>query len=168
MTDCFSSEERHRIMSRIKGKNTEPERRVRSFLHEKGFRFRLHRSDLPGSPDIVLPRYRLAVFVHGCFWHRHRTCSRGTSTPQNNREFLLRKFQKNVSRDLEKERALRSLGWKVLVLWECEIRSGAYAKALLSELRDTQVHQQDPCTDSGRRVASSKTSRHFPEPSEAS
>ncbi|KIN13895.1 hypothetical protein RO22_17850 [Halomonas sp. KHS3] len=108
-------------MSRIQGKNTKPEMAVRSYLHGQGFRFRLHRTDLPGKPDLVLPRYRLVIFVHGCFWHRHRGCFYATS-PATRKEFWRNKLEGNVSRDYRQQKELIELGWRVLVIWECGIR----------------------------------------------
>lgn len=115
------SESRRRNMRAIKGQNTKPELVVRSLLHEMGYRFRLHRRELPGSPDIVLPRHRLVVFVHGCFWHRH-SCSRGRSMPATRVEFWTRKFAANVKRDRRTARVLRKAGWRVLVVWECQTK----------------------------------------------
>lgn len=106
-------------MSRIRGKDTRPEVRVRSVLHRMGYRFRLHRKDLPGKPDIVLPRYETVVFVHGCFWHRHPGC-RFAYTPKSRIEFWNAKFQRNVERHAEVEEQLSELGWRIVVIWECE------------------------------------------------
>jgi DNA mismatch endonuclease (patch repair protein) len=106
-------------MSRIKGKNTSPELRVRSLLHRMGYRFRLHVKDLPGKPDIVLPKYKIVIFVHGCFWHRHKGC-RNCTTPTNRRAWWLEKLDGNAARDRVHARALRKLGWKALAVWECE------------------------------------------------
>ena len=108
-------------MSRIRGTDTTPERLVRSALHRLRFRFRLSKSRLPGRPDVVLPRHRTVVFVHGCFWHRHRDC-RFAYTPKSNLRFWERKFAENVERDRRTTRKLRSLGWKVVTVWECETR----------------------------------------------
>jgi DNA mismatch endonuclease, patch repair protein len=107
-------------MSGIRGKNTKPEMVVRSFLHRAGLRFRLH-AKLPGKPDLVLPLYRTAIFVHGCFWHRHRNC-RYATTPANNAEFWQEKFATNVQRDDRAKRALEELGWTVEVVWACELQ----------------------------------------------
>lgn len=106
-------------MSRIRGKDTRPELRVRSALHRLGYRFRLNRRDLPGKPDIVLPRHQTVIFVHGCFWHRHPGC-RFAYTPKSRVEFWQTKFQRNVERHREVEEELQTLGWRVLVVWECE------------------------------------------------
>jgi DNA mismatch endonuclease (patch repair protein) len=106
-------------MARIGQRDTAPELAVRRLLHNLGHRFRLHRRDLPGKPDITLPRHRLAVLVHGCFWHRHRRC-RFAYTPKTRVEFWSRKFEQNVIRDKRVNRQLRALGWTVLTVWECE------------------------------------------------
>ena len=108
-------------MSRIKGRNTKPELAVRSLLHRMGYRFRLHRADLPGKPDIVLSRYRTVIFVHGCFWHRHKDC-RFAYTPKSRTEFWLKKLEPNVIRDIQVKSDLELLGWRVITLWECELR----------------------------------------------
>jgi DNA mismatch endonuclease (patch repair protein) len=108
-------------MRRVRGKDTTPEMAVRSLLHRLGFRFRLHRKDLPGKPDIVLPKHKAAIFVHGCFWHRHAGCSRA-STPATRQEYWLPKFRRTVERDKRNQDKLRRAGWNVIVVWECEIR----------------------------------------------
>ena len=108
-------------MSRIRGRNTGPERVVRSLLHRMGLRFRLHKSELPGRPDIVLAKWHAVMLVHGCFWHRHAGCQ-FTYTPKSRSEFWNRKFQQNVARDKLVRHQLRSLGWRVLVVWECQTR----------------------------------------------
>lgn len=109
-------------MAAIRGRDTIPERRVRSLLHRLGYRFRLHRRDLPGSPDIVLPRHQTVVFVHGCFWHRHPGC-RYTTTPRTRSAFWDAKFRQNVERDARQQAELQNAGWSVMVVWECEIRN---------------------------------------------
>ena len=106
-------------MSRIRGRDTKPELLVRSVLHALGFRFRLNRARLPGRPDVVLTRHRTVVFVHGCFWHRHTNC-RFAYTPKSNLPFWTEKFRGNVARDKEALRALRALGWRTVVVWECQ------------------------------------------------
>ena len=108
-------------MAAVKGKNTAPEIRVRQMLHKMGFRFRLHRKDLPGKPDLVLPKYRLCIFVHGCFWHQHPGCKRAT-IPESNQEFWLTKFQGTLKRDKQAEKELRQQGWRVCIIWECETK----------------------------------------------
>ena len=106
-------------MSGIRGKNTKPEITVRKFLHRKGLRFRLH-AKLPGKPDLTFPKYKTAVFVHGCFWHRHEGC-RFSTTPKNNADFWQKKFAANVERDARATAQLDELGWRVLVVWECQL-----------------------------------------------
>lgn len=121
MTDVLTAEQRHRCMARIRGKDTDPECNVRSILHRMGFRYRLHVSGLPGKPDIVLPRLRKVVFVHGCFWHMHR-CHFGSVKPATNADFWKTKREGNRQRDAKVRRALRKAGWDVLAVWECELR----------------------------------------------
>ena len=134
MTDIVNAANRSEIMSRIKGRNTTPELVVRRIAHGLGFRFRLHRRDLPGSPDMVFPQYRTVVFVHGCFWHRHDGC-RYAYRPKSRIQFWRKKFEENVARDARNEMALRDLGWRVLVIWECETRDyGAVRARLLAHL----------------------------------
>jgi DNA mismatch endonuclease (patch repair protein) len=118
--DKLTTEQRSWNMSRIKGRDTRPEKCVRSLLHRLGFRFSLKRNDLPGRPDIVLPCRNLAIFVHGCFWHRHEGC-RNSVLPKTRPDFWLAKLSANVERDERNIRAVRQLGWKVLTVWECEI-----------------------------------------------
>lgn len=108
-------------MRAVGQKNTAPEMVVRRTLHALGLRFRLHRKDFPGTPDIVLPKYRTVVFVHGCFWHRHEGCRRAT-VPKTRTEFWVGKFEKNVERDRRNEALLVSAGWKVVTVWECETK----------------------------------------------
>jgi DNA mismatch endonuclease (patch repair protein) len=109
-------------MARIRGAHTTPEKTVRSLAHRSGYRYRLHRRDLPGTPDLVFPRLRKVIFVHGCFWHRHPGC-RMTTTPKTRREFWQKKFDGNVRRDARAMERLNESGWEVLVVWECETRS---------------------------------------------
>jgi len=120
--DRVSITQRSENMRRVRAKNTAPELAVRRMLHAMGLRFRLHRTDLPGKPDIVLPRHSLVVFVHGCFWHRHEQCVR-CSTPATRQEFWLPKFAATVERDRKNIRSLEEAGWKVLTIWECEIKN---------------------------------------------
>jgi len=116
--DKVSKDKRSEIMSRVRSKNTKPEMMVRSALHKAGYRFRLHRKDLPGKPDIVLPKHGTVIFVHGCFWHRH-DCKKAT-TPKSNEEYWKKKFERNVNSFSESKSKLIGLGWKVLVVWECQ------------------------------------------------
>lgn len=114
--------QRSRMMSTIRGKNTWPERALRSLLFAKGLRYRLHVRKLPGSPDLVFPKYRAVVFVHGCFWHRHDGC-RYTTTPKTNHQFWMKKFQGNIDRDRHHIEMLHTLGWRVAVVWECALKN---------------------------------------------
>ncbi len=118
--DVHSPEKRSFNMSRIKGKNTHPEMIIRRWLWKHGYRYRLHRKDLAGKPDIVLPRYEAAIFVHGCFWHRHGC--KATTTPASQREFWLAKFKENVKRDKRNLENLLNDGWRVMVIWECALQ----------------------------------------------
>ncbi|TES93858.1 MAG: DNA mismatch endonuclease Vsr [Desulfobacteraceae bacterium] len=120
--DVFSKEKRSRIMAKVKGKDTKPERVVRSLLHSMGYRFRLHRRDLPGNPDIVLPKHKKVLFVHGCFWHGHKGCPR-SKRPTTNVDFWNAKLDKTIERDKRKLEELISLGWDTLVIWQCEIKN---------------------------------------------
>ncbi len=122
MVDFLSPKERSVRMSRIRGKDTKPELSLRKVLHGLGFRYRLHVADLPGKPDLVFPRYKTVVFVHGCFWHRHPGCKIAT-TPKTNTEFWIEKFEKNKERDVRARKALEEAGWSTLVVWECELDS---------------------------------------------
>ena len=115
------SEQRSRNMSAIKSKNTKPEIAVRKLLHSMGYRFRLHRKDLPGSPDIVLPKYKTVIFVHGCFWHRHENC-KYASTPKTRKEFWEKKFRENINRDNLNQANLSLRGWKIIIIWECQLK----------------------------------------------
>jgi DNA mismatch endonuclease, patch repair protein len=135
MTDVFSKPKRSEVMSRIKGQNTKPELIVRSLLHRLGYRFRLHRRDLPGKPDIVLPRYKTIIFVHGCFWHRHNDC-RFAYTPKSRTEFWLKKLESNVIRDNQVRSELELLGWRVITVWECELRNLDHIYARLNVLKN--------------------------------
>jgi DNA mismatch endonuclease (patch repair protein) len=119
--DRLTAERRSWNMSRIKGRDTHPEKRVRSILHRLGFRFSLKRRDLPGKPDVVLPCRRVVVFVHGCFWHRHKGCHNSV-LPKTRAEFWLAKLDGNVERDRRSKASLKQLGWRVLTVWECELK----------------------------------------------
>jgi DNA mismatch endonuclease, patch repair protein len=137
--DVLTPEQRRKNMSAIRGRDTIPERAVRSCLYRLGFRFRLHSPKLPGRPDIVLPRYRTVVFVHGCFWHRHPGC-RFATTPASRQEFWQRKFQQNVERDRQAQERLQEAGWTVLVVWECQIRE---TESMIRELGRIRLDRND-------------------------
>ncbi len=121
MPDVVDKQTRSRMMSGIRGKNTRPELLLRHALHRRGFRYRLHAKNLPGNPDLVLPKYRAVIFAHGCFWHRHPGC-RYTTTPATNAEFWLPKFQRTIEHDQLVQQKLEGLGWRVAVVWECALR----------------------------------------------
>lgn len=121
MTDTVPADVRSKIMSKVRSTNTRPELLVRSALHREGLRFRLHQKDLPGRPDIVLPRYRVVIFVHGCFWHQHEGC-RYATMPSTNTINWRKKFADNKSRDAEAVKSLIDAGWRVLIFWECALK----------------------------------------------
>ena len=127
MTDHISSDLRSRLMGRIRGRNTKPEMLIRRMVHRMGFRYRLHRQDLPGTPDLVFPSRKKVIFVHGCFWHQH-DCPRG-ARPTSNKKFWDAKLDNNVRRDQETMSLLEDRGWSVLVVWECQMKN-------LEELED--------------------------------
>ena len=133
MTDVHNKEQRSRNMAAIKSKNTKPEIRVRSLLHSLGYRFRLHKKVLPGKPDIVLAKHRLAIFVHGCFWHCHK-CRYGRVTPATRPEFWAAKRGGNVARDKMKKKALEKLGWRVSTIWECQTRDDETLRAAVESV----------------------------------
>ena len=122
-------------MGRIRTKNSKPELLVRRFLHANGFRFRLHNRNLPGTPDIVLPRYQTVILVHGCFWHRHDNCPYA-SIPSSNRDYWINKFKSNKERDKRNLKDLRKAGFDVFVLWECELKSGVALALVLRKLEE--------------------------------
>ena len=122
MTDKISRAERSRNMSRIKNKDTKPEMIVRKYLFAQGFRYRLHDKKLMGKPDLVLPKYRAVIFIHGCFWHRHKDCPLAY-TPKSREEFWSKKFESNVKRDKLVMETLHHEGWRILTIWECALRS---------------------------------------------
>ena len=119
MADFVSKKKRSKIMRGIRQKNTKPEMIVRKALHKSGYRFRLHRKDLPGTPDIVLPKFHCVIMVHGCFWHQHNNCPAGR-IPQSNRNYWAEKLLRNVQRDRKNRQLLEQLGWVVHIIWECE------------------------------------------------
>lgn len=135
--DIFSKTERSRIMSRISGKDTQPELVVRSTLHKMGHRFRLHRDDLPGKPDITLPKHKKIIFVHGCFWHGHEGCLR-SKRPSSNIKFWNEKLDKNLKRDQNNLRKIEELGWDALVVWACEVKNLKLLKKKLTSFLDNK------------------------------
>lgn len=133
MNGRIASEARSALMSRIKSKDTKPELAVRRFLHRRGFRYSLHRRDLPGTPDIVLPRYDTVVFVHGCLWHGHIPCAKYLP-PRTRRDYWIPKIRENRRRDARQARALRRLGWRAIAIWECQIDGGLLLETRLRPL----------------------------------
>jgi DNA mismatch endonuclease (patch repair protein) len=166
MVDVLTPEQRRLNMSRIRGRDTKPELLLRRGLHARGLRFRLHRKDLPGCPDLIFPRFRAVVFVHGCFWHRH-ACPM-FKVPETRREFWLKKISQNVKRDRKAVVALQHEGWRVLTVWECALRGKrrlhleiVLKKAesfLTGNRRELQVEGAE-CFDGGRQVSGGKTRR---------
>ena len=138
MADIISKEKRSWVMSRVHGKDTTPERIVRSYLFSRGLRFRLFSKKLPGHPDVVLPKYKAVIEIRGCFWHRHPGC-KIASTPKSNIAFWQEKFDRNVARDARNEAAIRALGWRYFVVWECELSRKADRAQRLSDLYDAIV-----------------------------
>lgn len=135
--DRISKSHRSENMSRIRSRDTKPERTVRCDLHRLGYRFRINANHLPGKPDLVLPKYRTVIFVHGCFWHHHVSC-KFAYTPKTRTAFWLDKFSSNAARDSRVENQLRNDHWKVVIVWECDVKSGRYLKHLLKELQSGQ------------------------------
>jgi DNA mismatch endonuclease (patch repair protein) len=133
VTDVFDAEKRSAVMRRVKGRDTTPEMTVRKALTGLGARYRLHRKDLPGNPDIVLPGRRLALFVHGCFWHGH-DCARGARVPKQNRDYWLGKVGRNRARDERTRGELEAAGWRVETIWECELKDAEGLRARLANL----------------------------------
>ena len=128
--DTFSRRERSFIMRCVHANDTTPEKKVRSFLHRRGLRFRLHVKNLPGRPDIVLPKYKTIVEVRGCFWHRHPGCKMAT-TPLSNTAYWDAKFKRNVERDRRNELMLSELGWRVIIVWECQLKTADFLDSVL-------------------------------------
>ena len=139
MADALSKDERSTLMARVKSRNTTPEKRVRTALWNAGFRYRLNVRKLPGTPDIVLPRYRTIALVQGCFWHSH-DCRRGRNRPATNVEYWNRKLDGNAARDAINQAKLSELGWHVFTVWECELQEGT--KRLLDHLHNLREHPE--------------------------
>ncbi|MEP7319705.1 MAG: DNA mismatch endonuclease Vsr, partial [Panacibacter sp.] len=134
MADVHSKEIRSYNMSRIKGKNTKPEMLVRTFLHAQGFRYKLHDKTLPGKPDLVLPKYKTVIFIHGCFWHGHAGCKYYV-VPKTRTEWWLNKISYNIANDTKAVKALKKAGWKVITIWECNLKPARLEKTLISLLK---------------------------------
>lgn len=151
MTDIVDRATRSRMMSGIRNRDTKPEILVRKYLHAHGFRYRIAPKNLPGKPDIALPKYRTVIFVHGCFWHRHKGC-RYATTPSSNTDFWANKFKENVNRDRKAEKGLRADGWQVLVVWSCQITDGQLVKLAraITANRDTAAKHRSRKTPSYR------------------
>jgi DNA mismatch endonuclease, patch repair protein len=143
MPDIYSKKKRSSIMSKIKGRNTSPELVTRSFLHKAGIRFRIHVRELPGIPDIVMPRHHMIVFVHGCFWHQHSNCNRATF-PKTNARFWKRKIEGNVKRDRGAQFALKQMGWEINTIWTCQLKNERLRFLTLNKLvKDVLRHQSN-------------------------
>ena len=138
MADSVSKERRSEIMSRIRAKDSKPEMAVRRLVHGMGYRYRLHRRDLPGTPDLVFSPRRKVIFVHGCFWHQHDdpNCRKST-LPSSNRDYWHPKLKRNAERDRENRARLDALGWKILVIWECEVERGSDLAERIVEFLET-------------------------------
>ncbi|CAN7279587.1 very short patch repair endonuclease [Pseudomonas umsongensis] len=134
--DIVTPEQRSVMMSKVRGKNTRPEMVVRSLCHQMGFRFRLHRRDLPGTPDVVFPKYRLCLFVHGCFWHQHPDC-KYAHMPTSKVDFWQMKLTQNVERDLRAQKALGIMGWRVITIWECHTKNRDLLRLEIQEAFNT-------------------------------
>ncbi len=134
MADVHDKETRSYNMSRIKGKNTKPEMLVRRYLHANGFRYRLHVKGMPGKPDIVLPKYKTVIFVHGCFWHGHEGCKYYV-VPKTRTDWWLNKINGNIANDAKANKAIKKEGWKIITLWECDLKSAIIDTTLKSLLK---------------------------------
>ncbi|HZY37104.1 MAG TPA: DNA mismatch endonuclease Vsr [Mucilaginibacter sp.] len=138
MADVHSKERRSYNMSRIRSKDTKPEMLVRRFLHSHGYRYRLHRSDLAGKPDLILPKLKTVIFIHGCFWHGHTDC-KYYHVPKTETEWWLEKINKNKKRDLENLHSLSNSGWKIIVIWECSLKNPMVQQTLIKLLSDLVI-----------------------------
>lgn len=162
--DTLSKEHRSWLMQRIRSVDTKPELIVRSMLHRAGFRFSLRRKDLPGKPDIVMPKYMTVIFVHGCFWHKHdpAVCRKPRPQPKTNTAFWDEKLQSNSRRDQDNIIALKKLGWRVYIIWECELQEDPFAVffKLKTELQEEKSVEMPPCTFLDERVLDLAEKRH--------
>src|SRR5579883_2064755 len=153
MTDPLSQVERSANMRAIKSRDTEPEKIVRSIAHRMGYRFRLCVADLPGKPDIVFPRLHAAIFVHGCFWHGHQ-CKRGAQVPQTHTAFWKDKIARNVARDRKQTRTLREYGWRVMTVWQCQIRKQEHLISRLRHFLADSIRAPNPLRERARNRSS--------------
>lgn len=142
--DTVSKEKRSSIMSKVHSVNTKPEMLIRSFLHRNGFRFRLHVKNLPGHPDIVLPKYKTIIDVRGCFWHHHNGCKRAV-LPLSNIEFWQEKFSRNIERDKKTEKQLKELGWHLIVIWECDLKKDGFLETLPDRIKEHKQEHDNVC-----------------------
>lgn len=133
MTDIFTTEKRSEIMSKISGTETKPEILVRKYLFAQGFRFRKNDKRLPGKPDVVLPKYKTVIFIHGCFWHGHPECKK-SKLPETRKEFWEKKISKNIIRDSDNYDELKNLGWNIVIIWECDVNNKAKREITFSKL----------------------------------
>ncbi|WP_419253873.1 very short patch repair endonuclease [Caulobacter sp. ErkDOM-YI] len=145
MTDVYDQAKRSAVMARVKSQDTGPERLLRKTLTALGAHYRLHRKDLPGKPDLVMPGRKLAFFVHGCFWHGH-DCARGSRVPKANRDYWLAKVARNKARDAAAAQALTAAGWRVETLWECEMKDAGALKARLAQTLDQAAARTPPAS----------------------
>lgn len=136
MADVLTPEQRHKNMAAIRSKDTKPEKRVRSLVHSLGYRYRLHQKDLPGKPDLVFRPRRKVIFIHGCYWHMH-DCPNGRVVPKTNTEFWQAKRKSNKKRDRANLKALKNIGWKVLVIWECDIKNTLQLQRTVQQFLDS-------------------------------
>ncbi|MBV5634659.1 DNA mismatch endonuclease Vsr [Pseudomonas aeruginosa] len=163
MTDSLSPAERSERMSRIRSKDTKPELVLRKILHGLGLRYRLNGAGLPGKPDLVFPRYKTVVFVHGCFWHRHDGCKIAT-TPKSNVPFWIEKFDRNTARDAQVKKVLEEKGWRVIIVWECELNTTIKAQAtgeqVAKYVRYGKLRENRAATIKTRPLKSKQIRRH--------
>lgn len=146
MVDTLTPVQRSARMALIRGKDTAPELAFRKAIHALGMRYRLHVKNIPGKPDLVFPRFRTALFVHGCFWHRHEGCKVAT-TPKSNTDFWIEKFKNNTDRDARTIQILESMGWKVVVVWECEVSTPVKAEATARKIAEVIKCEAQPSTE---------------------
>ena len=157
MPDKMTPQQRHNCMSHIRAKNTKPEVLVRQYLHAEGFRFRIHVKKLPGCPDVVLPKYRTCIFVNGCFWHGHRGC-RYATRPKSNAEFWQTKIQNNIRRDELSAQALDTMGWRIITVWECELKKDRREETLRTLAE--QIRCNGVAYDSEQRKRRERNAEH--------